>query len=43
MHMIFNDININGKVTREIEHCEVPKKFELGFEIGLPDNDTFFT
>ena len=25
MH-IFNDINVNGRQTREREHCDIPKK-----------------
>ena len=43
MHVLFNDINVNGKEIREIEHREVPKKFELGFEIGIPVNETHFS
>ena len=41
--MIFNDINVNGKKIWEIKHCDVSKKIELGFEIGLPVNETQFS
>ena len=33
MHVIFNDINVNGKAIWAIEHREVPKYIELGFEV----------
>ena len=42
MHMIFNDINVNGRQIREIEHYDVKKKIKLRFEIGLPLNETQF-
>ena len=40
--MIFNDINVNGKEIWEIKPCAAPKKVKLGFEIGLPVNETQF-
>ena len=41
MHMIFNDINVNGRQIWEIEHYD-GKKIKLAFEIGLPLNETQF-
>ena len=41
--MIFNNINVNARQISEIEHCEIPKKIELVFEIGLPVNETQFS
>ena len=41
--MVFNDINISGKEIWEVEHCDIPKKIELGFEIGLPASETQFS
>ena len=43
MHVIFNDIKVYGKEIWEIEHREVQDKFELGFEIDLPVNETQFS
>ena len=43
MHVIFNDIKVYGKEILEIEHREVQDKFELGFEIDLPVNETQFS
>ena len=43
MHVIFNSINVNGKKISEIEHCEVPKKIVLRFEISLPVKETQFS
>ena len=43
MHVIFNDIKVYGKEIWEIEHREVQDKFELGFEIDLPANETQFS
>ena len=43
MHMIFNSIKINGREIWEIEHCDVQKKIELAFKIGLPVNETPFS
>ena len=40
MHVIFNDININGKEIWETEYRKVPKQNELGFEIGISVNET---
>ena len=42
MH-IFNDINVNGRQTREREHCDIPKKIKLAFEISCPVNETQFS
>ena len=42
MHVIFNGINVNGRPISKIEYCDVPKKIELTFEIGLPVNETIF-
>ena len=43
MQVIFDDIKVNGKEKWEIEHREVIKKIELGFEIGLLVNETHFS
>ena len=43
MHVIFNGINGNGRLISKIEYCDVPKKIELTFEIGLPVNETQFS
>ena len=43
MHVVFNDINISEKEIWEEEHCDIQKKIELGFEIGLPANETQFS
>ena len=44
MHMVFNNIDISGKEIWEVEHCDIQKKKnELGFEIGLPANETQFS
>ena len=43
MNMILNDINVNARQISEIEHCVIPRKIELAFEIGLPVNETQFS
>lgn len=44
IHIILSDISTNGKEILETEYCDVLKtKIELGFERGLPDNETQFS
>ena len=41
--MIFNGTNVNGRQIWEREHCSIPKRIKLVFEIGLPVNETQFS
>ena len=40
MHMIFSDLNLKRDTRNNTTKFQ--KKFELGFEIGLPANETQF-
>ena len=41
--MIFNGTNVNGRQIWEREHCGIPKRIKLLFEIGLPVDETQFS
>ena len=41
--MIFNGTNVNGRQIWEREHCGIPKRLKLVFEIGLPVDETQFS